>query len=65
MVICMFDQLVGALDPWAGIALAGFSVASMAFAVALERPRASPRVAEFTLPMACRFWSFPTIALRS
>jgi len=49
MVICMFDQLVGALDPWAGIALAGFSVASMAFAVALDRPRASPRVAEFTL----------------
>jgi zinc protease len=49
MVMSMFDQLAGALDPRAGLVLAGFGVASMAFAVALDSARASPRVAEFTL----------------
>ena len=49
MVMSMFDQLAGALDPRAGLVLAGFSIASMAFAVALDSARASPRVAEFTL----------------
>ena len=49
MVMSMFDQLAGALDPRAGLVLAGFGIASMAFAVALDSARASPRVAEFTL----------------
>jgi len=49
MVMSMFDQLAGALDPRAGLMLAGFGIASMAFAVALDSARASPRVAEFTL----------------
>src|SRR6476660_409944 len=49
MVVSMFDQLAGALDPRAGLVLAGFGIASMAFAVALDSARASPRAAEFAL----------------
>src|SRR6476660_7376011 len=49
MVMSMFDQLAGALDPRAGLMLAGFGIASMAFALALDSARASPRLAEFTL----------------
>jgi zinc protease len=49
MGMWMLDQLVGALDPRAGLALAGFGMASMAFAAALDSARASPRVTEFTL----------------
>src|SRR5262249_48199298 len=45
----MLGQLCGALDPAAGLALAGFGMASMAFAAALDNARASPRVTEFTL----------------
>ena len=49
MVMSMFDQLAGALDGRAGLILAAFSLASMAFAVAVDGAKASPRVVEFTL----------------
>jgi zinc protease len=49
MVMSMFDQLAGALDARAGLILAAFSLASMAFAVAVDGAKASPRVVEFTL----------------
>ncbi|HEU0018252.1 MAG TPA: pitrilysin family protein [Methyloceanibacter sp.] len=49
MVISMFDQLAGALDGRAGLILAAFSLASVAFAVAVDSTKASPRVVEFTL----------------
>jgi len=49
MVMSMFDQLVATLDPRAPLILAGFGVASMAFAVARDSASASPRVVEFTL----------------
>ena len=49
MVMSMFDQLAGALDGRAGLILAAFSLASVAFAVAVDSTKASPRVVEFTL----------------
>jgi zinc protease len=49
MVMSMFDQLAATLDLRAGLILAGFGVASMAFAAALDSARASPHVVEFTL----------------
>ena len=49
MVMSMFDQLAGALDGRAGLILAAFSLASVAFAVAVDSSKASPRVIEFTL----------------
>ena len=49
MVMSMFDQLAGALDGRAGLILATFSLASVAFAVAVDSTKASPRVVEFTL----------------
>jgi zinc protease len=49
MVMSMFDQLAGALDVRAGLILAGLGLASMAFAVAVDGAKASPRVVEFTL----------------
>ena len=49
MVMSMFDQLAGALDGRAGLILAAFSLASMAFAVAVDSAKASSRVIEFTL----------------
>ncbi len=45
----MFDQFAGAFDFRAGLILAGFSLASMAVAVALDGAKASPRTTEFTL----------------
>jgi zinc protease len=49
MVMSMFDQLAGALDVRAGLILAALGLASMAFAVAVDGAKASPRVVEFTL----------------
>jgi zinc protease len=49
MVMSMFDQLAGALDVRAGLILAALGLASMAFAVAVDSAKASPRVVEFTL----------------
>ena len=49
MVMSMFDQLAGALDGRAGLILAAFSLASVAFAAAVDSTKASPRVVEFTL----------------
>jgi zinc protease len=49
MVMSMFDQLAGALDARAGLILAALGVASMAFAVAVDGAKATPRVVEFTL----------------
>ena len=49
MVMSMFDQLAGALDGRAGLILAAFSLASVAFAVGVDSTKASSRVVEFTL----------------
>ncbi|MFO7478487.1 MAG: pitrilysin family protein [Methyloceanibacter sp.] len=45
----MFDQLLSALDPKAGLMLASLSLASLAFAVAAGSGQAAPRVSEFKL----------------
>lgn len=49
MVMWMFDQFLAALDPRAGLALASFSLATLAVAVSANGAHASQRVAEFTL----------------
>lgn len=45
----MFDQLLAALDPSAGLVLASFCLASLAVAVAPGESRAAQRVTEFKL----------------
>ncbi|HET7210287.1 MAG TPA: pitrilysin family protein [Methyloceanibacter sp.] len=49
MMMWIFDQLLPALDARMGVFVASFSLVSLAVAVAVERPQASPRVSEFTL----------------
>ena len=49
MTMWIFDQLLTACDARWGVVLASFSLASLAVAVAAEKPHASPRVSEFTL----------------
>ena len=49
MMMWMFDQLLVALDPRAGLLLASFSLASLAVVVAAEGAQASQRVSEFKL----------------
>jgi zinc protease len=49
MTMWLFDQVLSALDPRAGLLLASLSMASLAVAVAANALHASPRVAEFTL----------------
>jgi len=49
MVMSMFDQLAGALDARVALILAALGLASMAFAVAVDGAKATPRVVEFTL----------------
>ena len=49
MMMWMFDQLLVALDPRAGLLLASFSLASLAVAVAAGGAHVSQRVSEFKL----------------
>jgi zinc protease len=49
MTMWIFDQLVAALDPKAGLVLASFCLAALAVAVSAEGTKGSDRVIEFTL----------------
>ena len=49
MVISMLDQLLGLPDLKAGLALAGFSLATVAVALAVDNVKAAPRITEFKL----------------
>src|SRR3990172_3415409 len=49
MVISMLDQLLGLPDLKASLALAGFSRATVAVALAVDNVKAAPRITEFRL----------------
>jgi zinc protease len=49
MMMSMLDQLFGVPDLKLGLSLAGFGLAALAMAVAVDGARAAPRVSEFTL----------------
>jgi zinc protease len=49
MMMWILDQFLPALDPRIGALVASFSLASLTFAAAAEKPQVSPRVTEFKL----------------